>query len=413
MPAMWYLMGPAKRWPVMEHNPDQPDDEVEKGLLEVAGHPGARAAEARSLERHATSARLAASRFPRHTRRAHAGADAPPASPPAARPRHLQRTHRDQHHPRLGCHPAAGDAHGPAPGRGVSRVRHRPGRTPTAQAEPRRPAPRPGTGQADPVPRAISTWWRRGGRTGRWIRSPSPSATAGSMAGARWTSRTRSADLVGQSDPAQARKATSPARHHRRAHRRRGGRRRQRRGLADQHRPELVRAAYVINTDAGGGQIKKGRRLRNPVQTSEKIYATYTLEVTNPGGHSSLPPPDNAIYALAAGLDRLSRFDFPVQLNATTRAFFAGWPAGERAASPPICSPSAADKPDPRPRHGWAAVRCTTRPCATPASRRCSRPATRRTPCPSGPGRRSSAGCFPASRRRRSAGRWPGGRATR
>ena len=33
MPAMWYLMGPAKRWPVMEHNPDQPDEEVEKGLL--------------------------------------------------------------------------------------------------------------------------------------------------------------------------------------------------------------------------------------------------------------------------------------------------------------------------------------------------------------------------------------------
>ena len=57
-----------------------------------------------------------------------------------------------------------------------------------------------------------------------------------------------------------------------------------------QHRPELIRAAYVINTDAGGGQMDKGRRLRNPVQTSEKIYATYLLEVTGAGGHSSLPP---------------------------------------------------------------------------------------------------------------------------
>lgn len=89
-----------------------------------------------------------------------------------------------------------------------------------------------------------------------------------------------------------------------------------------QHRPELIRAAYVINTDAGGGQMENGRRLRNPVQTSEKIYATYLFEVTGPGGHSSLPPRDNAIYTLAKGLDRLSRFDFPVRLNPTTRAFF-------------------------------------------------------------------------------------------
>jgi acetylornithine deacetylase/succinyl-diaminopimelate desuccinylase-like protein len=88
-----------------------------------------------------------------------------------------------------------------------------------------------------------------------------------------------------------------------------------------QHRPELIDAAYVINTDAGGGQIVKGRRLRNPVQTSEKIYATYKLEVTGPGGHSSLPPPDNAIYTLAKGLERLAGFDFPVRLNPSTRAF--------------------------------------------------------------------------------------------
>nr|MBA3258427.1 peptidase dimerization domain-containing protein [Gemmatimonadales bacterium] len=62
--------------------------------------------------------------------------------------------------------------------------------------------------------------------------------------------------------------------------------------------------------------------LRNPVQTSEKIYATYLLEVTGAGGHSSLPPRENAIYTLAKGLDRLSRLDFPVRLNPTTSAFF-------------------------------------------------------------------------------------------
>jgi acetylornithine deacetylase/succinyl-diaminopimelate desuccinylase-like protein len=89
-----------------------------------------------------------------------------------------------------------------------------------------------------------------------------------------------------------------------------------------QHRPDLIRAAYVINTDAGGAQMQNGQRLRNPVQTSEKLYATYRLEVTGPGGHSSLPRKDNTIYTLARGLDRLSRFDFPVRLTATTRTFF-------------------------------------------------------------------------------------------
>jgi acetylornithine deacetylase/succinyl-diaminopimelate desuccinylase-like protein len=88
------------------------------------------------------------------------------------------------------------------------------------------------------------------------------------------------------------------------------------------HRPDLVRAAYVINTDAGGAQLQNGKRLRNPVQTSEKLYATYMLEVTGPGGHSSLPTKHNTIYTLARGLDRLSRYDFPVRLTETTRTFF-------------------------------------------------------------------------------------------
>jgi acetylornithine deacetylase/succinyl-diaminopimelate desuccinylase-like protein len=89
------------------------------------------------------------------------------------------------------------------------------------------------------------------------------------------------------------------------------------------HRPELIRARYVINTDAGGGQMEHGRRLRFPVQTSEKVYATYFLEATGPGGHSSLPGRDNTIYTLARGLERLSVYDFPVRLSETIRGFFA------------------------------------------------------------------------------------------
>jgi acetylornithine deacetylase/succinyl-diaminopimelate desuccinylase-like protein len=89
-----------------------------------------------------------------------------------------------------------------------------------------------------------------------------------------------------------------------------------------QHRPELIRATYAINTDAGGAQIENGQRLRNPVQTSEKVYATFQFEVTNPGGHSSLPTRNNAIYTLAKALERLSSYQFPVRLTETTRAYF-------------------------------------------------------------------------------------------
>ncbi|HKU59655.1 MAG TPA: M20/M25/M40 family metallo-hydrolase [Gemmatimonadales bacterium] len=88
------------------------------------------------------------------------------------------------------------------------------------------------------------------------------------------------------------------------------------------NRREWIDAAYVINLDAAGGQMEHGRRLRNPVQTSEKIYATYLLEVTGPGGHSSMPQPGNTIYTLARGLDRLAAYAFPVRLTETTRNFF-------------------------------------------------------------------------------------------
>lgn len=90
--------------------------------------------------------------------------------------------------------------------------------------------------------------------------------------------------------------------------------------LLENHRA-LVDAAYALN-EGGGGQIKEGRRLLNAVQISEKMYLSFRLEVKNPGGHSSLPIKDNAIYRLAEGLTRLSQFDFPVALNDGTRAFF-------------------------------------------------------------------------------------------
>jgi acetylornithine deacetylase/succinyl-diaminopimelate desuccinylase-like protein len=91
--------------------------------------------------------------------------------------------------------------------------------------------------------------------------------------------------------------------------------------LLKEHR-NLIDAAFVVNLDGGGGNTKSGRREFFEVGTSEKTYVTFTLETTSPGGHGSLPGPDNAIYKLAAGLGRLEAFKFPVMLTETTRTSF-------------------------------------------------------------------------------------------
>jgi acetylornithine deacetylase/succinyl-diaminopimelate desuccinylase-like protein len=91
--------------------------------------------------------------------------------------------------------------------------------------------------------------------------------------------------------------------------------------LLREHR-DLIDAALVVNLDGGGGNTKNGERLFYEIGTSEKTYLTFTAETSSPGGHGSLPGPDNAIYRLAAGLGRLEAFKFPVMLTATTRASF-------------------------------------------------------------------------------------------
>jgi acetylornithine deacetylase/succinyl-diaminopimelate desuccinylase-like protein len=92
--------------------------------------------------------------------------------------------------------------------------------------------------------------------------------------------------------------------------------------LLKEHR-DWIDAELSINTDAGDFEMQKGKRLLIGVETSEKNYVDFALEVKSSGGHSSRPVKDNAIYRLAAGLEKLSQYDFPVQLNETTRSFFA------------------------------------------------------------------------------------------
>jgi acetylornithine deacetylase/succinyl-diaminopimelate desuccinylase-like protein len=87
--------------------------------------------------------------------------------------------------------------------------------------------------------------------------------------------------------------------------------------LLANHR-DLIDAEFALN-EGGGVGLKRGKPVRNSIQTSEKVNYSYQLAVANKGGHSSVPSPDNAIYHLAEGLARLGKFAFPVDLNATTR----------------------------------------------------------------------------------------------
>jgi acetylornithine deacetylase/succinyl-diaminopimelate desuccinylase-like protein len=84
---------------------------------------------------------------------------------------------------------------------------------------------------------------------------------------------------------------------------------------------KLIDAEFALN-EGGGVGMKEGRALWNSVQTSEKLYQSFWLTVKNSGGHSSQPRADNAIYSLAKGLSRLADYQFPVQLNPTTRLYF-------------------------------------------------------------------------------------------
>src|SRR6202044_2684943 len=92
--------------------------------------------------------------------------------------------------------------------------------------------------------------------------------------------------------------------------------------LIKNHR-DLIDAEYVINPDAGDFELDSGKHLLVGIQASEKLYQDFDLKVTNPGGPSSLPPSENAIYQLADGLARLERYQFPFELNEVTREYFA------------------------------------------------------------------------------------------
>jgi acetylornithine deacetylase/succinyl-diaminopimelate desuccinylase-like protein len=104
--------------------------------------------------------------------------------------------------------------------------------------------------------------------------------------------------------------------------------------LLKNHR-DLVDAEFVLNADSGGVTSRKGKPVNVDIEASEKLYADFQLTATNPGGHSSLPVPDNAIYHIADALSHLERSPFPFELNAITRTYFerrAALESGQTAA---------------------------------------------------------------------------------
>lgn len=95
--------------------------------------------------------------------------------------------------------------------------------------------------------------------------------------------------------------------------------------LLASHRDWLGEVELALNSDAGGGRLSRdGGATAYSLQTSEKTYADFTLTARNPGGHSSLPRADNAIFDLVDAIGRIRGFEFPVMWNDTTVASFRG-----------------------------------------------------------------------------------------
>jgi acetylornithine deacetylase/succinyl-diaminopimelate desuccinylase-like protein len=115
--------------------------------------------------------------------------------------------------------------------------------------------------------------------------------------------------------------------------------------LLKNHR-DLIDAEFALN-EGGPVGLKDGKPIRVSVQTTEKVSVSFELEVTNAGGHSSVPRADNAIYQLAEGLTRLSKFNFPVRLNETTRAYFERMAQFESAETAADIHGLLSDNPDP------------------------------------------------------------------
>jgi acetylornithine deacetylase/succinyl-diaminopimelate desuccinylase-like protein len=116
--------------------------------------------------------------------------------------------------------------------------------------------------------------------------------------------------------------------------------------LLANHR-DLVDAEFALNPDSGGVATEHGKPMSVEFEATEKLYADYQLLATNPGGHSSLPRPDNAIYHVADALAALQKYEFPFELNSVTRAYFEQTARVEPAETAADMRAILANPPDP------------------------------------------------------------------
>ena len=114
------------------------------------------------------------------------------------------------------------------------------------------------------------------------------------------------------------------------------------------NRRDLVDAEFVLNHDGGGVMMDNGRVTQVDLTASEKVYADFDLIATNPGGHSSVPPRENAIYSLTRGLDRIATYAFPFELNNVSRAYLQHMVKSAEAAHAGVLRGVLQTPPDPQ-----------------------------------------------------------------
>jgi acetylornithine deacetylase/succinyl-diaminopimelate desuccinylase-like protein len=117
-------------------------------------------------------------------------------------------------------------------------------------------------------------------------------------------------------------------------------------GWLVEHMRQAIDAEFAITEGVDGERDASGKKLALGVLAAEKVSQNYTFEVTNRGGHSSRPVADNAIYHLVRAVDRVSRYEFPVQLNDANRAYLLGMATilgGEKGAAMAAVAKNPAD----------------------------------------------------------------------
>jgi acetylornithine deacetylase/succinyl-diaminopimelate desuccinylase-like protein len=112
------------------------------------------------------------------------------------------------------------------------------------------------------------------------------------------------------------------------------------------HHRDLIDAEFVLNPDSGGVVTDQGKPVTVEFEATEKLYADFEVSATNPGGHSSLPKPDNAIYHVADALAVLEKSPFPVEINNVTREYFTQMSAIEKGATAADLHAILAEPPD-------------------------------------------------------------------